>query len=504
MMAQPPSVTGSAGSRGAPGVRGVADIVALIDGLKVVSGRARLSWYLAFGGLFLDAYANAALSAGLGPMTDQMHLSSTQISVLTATAPFLAILFNPVGGWVATRIGRVPPLLAAKVFAVAGALLAAFSGDFTTVWLGRVLVGVAYGVDFAVAMALLAEYTPKASSGRLNLWQAVWYVATTSNLALALGFYHLDVGQDIWRWSLGSAGVIAAVLLLLQWAFLVESPAWLASKGRLEEAVRNLRRIYGLTATVAAPGPGTTAAPGAGADSGQRTVGFRDAGVLFRGAYLQRTVLSSVISLAQALQYFAVGWYLPVISLTIFGESFEKATVGSMVFNAVGIAGGLASAFFGRRLGLRMSSAWGFGGVCAALLLMGLTFGKAPLVVAFCLPVCFILCHSAGPGANGKSIAALSYTSDVRALGTGVTGMIGSFGSVVGLYLFPQIKEAMGLGDTFLMLSVVPLLGMLTCLLVKWDPTRAAASPDELPMTADPAGVPLPPGTPVRAGEGQP
>ncbi|OEV25619.1 hypothetical protein AN219_25615, partial [Streptomyces nanshensis] len=67
-----------------------------------------------------------------------------------------------------------PPLLAAKVFAVAGALLAAFSGDFTTVWLGRVLVGVAYGVDFAVAMALLAEYTPKASSGRLNLWQAVW------------------------------------------------------------------------------------------------------------------------------------------------------------------------------------------------------------------------------------------------------------------------------------------------------------------------------------------
>ncbi|OEV18877.1 hypothetical protein AN219_27830, partial [Streptomyces nanshensis] len=76
-----------------------------------------------------------------------------------------------------------------------------------------------------------------------------------------------------------------------------------------------------------------------------------------------------------------------MISLTIFGESFEKATVGSMVFNAVGIAGGLASAFFGRRLGLRMSSAWGFGGVCAALLLMGLTFGKAPLVVAFCLPV---------------------------------------------------------------------------------------------------------------------
>ncbi|WP_244164966.1 MFS transporter, partial [Streptomyces silaceus] len=193
-------------------VRGVADVVALIDGLGGITGRARVIWFLVFGGLFLDAYSNAALSAGLGPMTTQMSLSSTQISILTATAPALAIVFNPVGGWLATRIGRVPPLLIAKVFAVAGALLAAFAGDFTTVWLGRVMVGVAYGIDFAVAMALLAEYTPAKLGGRLNLWQAVWYTATTSNLVLALVFFHFDVGDDIWRWSVGSAAVVAGVL----------------------------------------------------------------------------------------------------------------------------------------------------------------------------------------------------------------------------------------------------------------------------------------------------
>ena len=116
---------------------------------------------LAFGGLFPDAYANAALSAGPGPMTEQMKLTSTQISVLPATAPFLAILFNPVGGWPATRMGRVPPTADREGLRGRRALPAAFSGDFTTVWFGRVLVGVAYGVDFAVAMALLAEYTPE-------------------------------------------------------------------------------------------------------------------------------------------------------------------------------------------------------------------------------------------------------------------------------------------------------------------------------------------------------
>ncbi|MFE7313146.1 MFS transporter [Streptomyces sp. NPDC057555] len=455
-----------------PGVSGVADVVALIDGLGKITGRAQVIWFLVFGGLFLDAYSNAALSAGLGPMTSQMELTSTQVSILTATAPALAILFNPLGGWLATRIGRVPPLLIAKVFAIAGGLLAAFAGDFTVVWLGRVLVGIAYGIDFAVAMALLAEYTPAKLGGRLNLWQAVWYVATTSNLALALVFFHLDVGADIWRWSVGSAAVVAAGLLLAQALMLKESPTWLASKGRLAESVANLDRIYGIKAVAGTPDATTRTAAQAPA------IGFRQAGLLFKGEYLPRTILSSVISLGQSMQYFAVGWYLPLISLAIFGESFEKATVGSMVFNAFGIAGGLLSAYFGRRLGLRLSSAAGFAGVFVALVAMGLTFEKAPMAVAFLLPVLFILCHSAGPGANGKSIAALSYSSDVRALGTGVTGMVGSFGSVVGLYVFPQIKDSLGLADTFLVLSAVPLLGLLTCLVIKWDPMRAAA-PDE-------------------------
>lgn len=455
-----------------PGVNGAADVVALIDGLGRITGRARIIWFLVFGGLFLDAYSNAALSAGLGPMTSQMELTTTQVSVLTATAPALAIIFNPVGGWLATRIGRVPPLLIAKVFAIAGALFAAFAGDFNAVWLGRILVGVAYGIDFAVAMALLAEYTPAKLGGRLNLWQAVWYVATTGNLALALLFFHLNVGSDIWRWSVGSASVVAVALLLGQALMLKESPTWLAGKGRLDESVANLDRIYGIKAAAGTPDETTRTAVAAPA------VGFRQAGLLFQGEYLPRTILSSVISLGQSMQYFAVGWYLPLISLTIFGESFEKATVGAMVFNAFGIVGGLLSAYFGRRLGLRLSSAAGFAGVFVALVAMGLTFEKVPTAVAFLLPVLFILCHAAGPGANGKSIAALSYSSDVRALGTGVTGMVGSFGSVVGLYVFPQIKDSLGLADTFLVLSIVPLLGLITCLVIKWDPTKAA-SPDE-------------------------
>ncbi|MEU0572415.1 MFS transporter [Nonomuraea sp. NPDC005983] len=456
-------------------IRGAGDAADLIDTLKSLSGRANGVWFLALAGLFLDAYSNAALGAGLSPMVKQLDLSPTQVGVLTAMAPAIAIVSNPFGGWLAARIGRVRPLLMTKVVFAIGALLTAAGSDFPTVFAGRALVGIAYGIDFAVAMALLAEYTPAALKGRLNFWQGVWYTATTTNLLLTLVFYKLDTGTDIWRWSVGSSAVFAVILLILQLAFLVESPTWLASKGRLGESVVNLRRMYGFTAQEGQPETDQSGAS-------RHKVGLRDAGVLFRRPYLPRTVLSTTISLTQAMQYFAVGWYLPVISLELFGKEFEKATLGSMAFNAVGIIGGCLSVQAGRRLGLRVSSMTGYAVVFVALLIMGATFKQLPLGLAALLPALFIFFHSAGPGPNGKSIAALSYRSDIRTLGTGVTGMLGSLGSVAGLYLFPQLQAGIGVGNSLMLLSVVPLVGLLTCVAIKWDPTRVAVNLEAEPI----------------------
>ncbi|MET9338835.1 MFS transporter [Nonomuraea sp. NPDC003804] len=453
-------------------IRNAGDAADLIDTLKRLSGRANWIWFLALAGLFLDAYSNAALGAGLSPMVKQLGLSPTQVGVLTAMAPAIAIISNPFGGWLAARIGRVKPLLMTKVVFACGAVLTAVGSDFETVFAGRALVGVAYGVDFAVAMALLAEYTPASLKGRLNFWQGVWYTATTTNLLLTLLFYNFDVGADIWRWSVGSSAAFALVLLVLQRLFLVESPTWLAAKNRLGESVANLRRMYGFAVQEGARETGP-------AQEGAHPVGFRDAGVLFRKPYLPRTVLSTAISLTQAMQYFAVGWYLPVISLELFGSEFEKATLGSMAFNAVGIVGGCLSAYAGRRFGLRVSSMAGYAMVFVALLVMGATFKQLPVALAALLPVLFIFFHSAGPGPNGKSIAALSYRSDIRTLGTGVTGMLGSLGSVAGLYLFPQLQAGIGVGNSLMVLSVVPLVGLLTCLAIKWDPTRVAVNLEE-------------------------
>ena len=454
-------------------LRSVSDVVAYIDTRPSIRGRAAWIWWLALGGLFLDAFSNSALSAGLGPMTAELELEPSQVALLTSMASWIALVFNPIGGWMADKFGRVPPLILAKIIALIGALLAAFAPSFELVVAGRFFVGAAYGIDFAIAMAVLAEFTPAKFRSRLNTWQGIWYTAVSSNLILAIGFYNLDVGDAIWRWALGSAGVVALLLLVMQAWKLVESPTWYARKERLERAADSMTKIYG-EPFVAAPVEDRLPV------INLANKGLANVALIFRGTYLPRTILAATVQMGQSIQYFAVGWYLPIIAIAIFGEGdFVLATVGTLIFNVFGIIGGFSSPFIAGKLGLRKASAIGFSLVFIMLLVLGFFFDSMPLWLAFIIPSLFIFFHSGGPGANGKSLSTLSFRSELRAGANGIIGAIGSLGAALGLMVFPILKADLGLGPTFLILSTVPLIAAIVCWVIKWEPTRTEVSPDE-------------------------
>jgi len=196
-------------------LRGIDDVIAYIDSCPGIVGRAGLIWWLALGGLFLDAFANSALSAGLGPMTRDLGLSAGQVALMMSFASWVAIAFNPIGGWMADRWGRMRPLITAKLLALIGALLVVFAPSFDVILAGRFFVGAAYGIDFAIAMAVLAEFTPVRLKSRLNTWQGMWYTAVCSNLLLALLFHSWEVGDAIWRYSVAATAVFALAILVL-------------------------------------------------------------------------------------------------------------------------------------------------------------------------------------------------------------------------------------------------------------------------------------------------
>lgn len=452
-------------------LRGVDDILSFVDSRTGINGRAGVIWWLALGGLFLDAFANSALSAGLGPMTRNLQLTAGQVALLTSFASWVAIAFNPIGGWMADRWGRVVPLVTAKVLAIIGAALVIFASNFETIIVGRFFVGAAYGIDFAIAMAVLAEFTPSRFKSRLNTWQGMWYTAVCTNLLLALLFFSWDVGDTIWRYSVAATAVFAIAILILQYSLLVESPIWLARKERLDEAAVAMTRIYGQN-FVAAPIEDRIPV------LNQARRGVANVLLIFRGVYLPRTILAATVQIGQSIQYFAVGWYLPLISAALFGKDFVYATLGALMFNVFGIFGGFLSPTIGRVFGLRIASAVGFAAVFVMLLILGLFSDKMPIWLAAIVPSLFILFHSGGPGANGKSLSSLSFRSELRAGANGVIGAMGSIGAALGLLVFPLFREWYGLNHTFLILSAVPLIASIICFSIKWDPTRTAINPD--------------------------
>lgn len=455
-------------------LRGVEDVISFIDARSSIKGRAAVIWWLALAGLFLDALSNSALSAGLGPMTRDLQLSPAQVALLTSMASWVSIFFNPFGGWLADRYGRLIPIVAAKALYVIGTLLACFAPSYELVVVGRFFVGAAYGMDFAIAMALLGEVTPKKLSARINTWQGIWYTAVTINLLLALVFFNSGVGDAIWRYSIGATAVVAVLLFILQLVFLVESPTYLARRGHLERAAASMTKMYHAD-FVAAP-------------LEQRTPiinlankGIRNVVLIYKGKYLPRTILATTVQIGQALEYFAVGWYLPIISLQIFGQDFVQATLGTTVFNLFGILGGFLSPVLGKKFGLRRASAYGFAGVFVMLVIMGLFFESMPMALAFVVPSLFILFHSAGPGANGKSLSTLSFRSELRGSANGFIGAMGGLGAALGLLVFPLLRADLGLGPTFLILSAVPLIASIICFSIKWEPTMSGVNVDDEP-----------------------
>lgn len=104
--------------------------------------------------------------------------------------------------------------------------------------------------------------------------------------------------------------------------------------------------------------------------------------------------------------------------------------------------------------------------------LLALWFGgeSMPLVATALLLGLFVFGHSFGPGAQGMTMAALSFPTRIRGIGTGWGQGMVRVGSILGFYFFPLFVAAVGLRSMMLYLTLVPLLGLIAVLAIAWEP----------------------------------
>jgi MFS transporter, AAHS family, benzoate transport protein len=235
----------------------------------------------------------------------------TQLGVVTPAiagqlgsyALFGVLVGALMAGTVGDILGRRKVLLVSYAWFSIGMAVTAMTSSVLAFGIMRFVTGLGVGALLATTAALVSEFAPK---GKKNLCNAIVYsgVPLGSLLAAALAIALLD--QIGWR-GLFMIGALPLVTLLpLAYFKMPESVAWLAARGRLDEA-RALAAKTGVDVPEAALAP-AVASPSA-ADEGR--IGWAG---LFT-SYPLPTILLGLMSATGLMLVYSLNTWLPELML---------------------------------------------------------------------------------------------------------------------------------------------------------------------------------------------
>lgn len=138
------------------------------------------------------------------------------------------------GGKPLDAFGRKKTLIAIGILFSVSALGTAFANDPYTFAFFRFLGGIAIGASTVAAPTYISEIAPASKRGFLvALYQ--FNIVFGILIAFFSNYCFHDFGENSWRWMMGILFVPAIIYSVLAF-FIIESPRWLLSKSKLEQA----------------------------------------------------------------------------------------------------------------------------------------------------------------------------------------------------------------------------------------------------------------------------
>jgi MFS family permease len=431
-------------------------------------------WWLATAGKFFEGFVVFMTGVALPLIGKDFGLTTVQHGMVGA-APLVGILLGAgVLGGLADRCGRKAMFIVEMAIFVVFLALVAASPSF--VWLVTCLlgVGVALGCDYPTAHLVISESIPSRTRGRFVLgafaFQALGALAGTGVGALILV---ADPTLDAWRWMYAAA-VLPAVLVLLGRFFVTQSAHWLLSRGRTEEAEREMTRLlhreprYPRQIRLLSTAAGDPAAPPA--PKGH----YR---LLFATRHRRATILASVPWFLQDLATYGIGIFTPTILADAFGHQSGQArnvadivsgdilaAKGAAAIDVLLIVGIVAAVFLTDSVGRIRLQILGFIGCAAGLLIASLSLDEAggtSTALMFTGFVLFSFMTNLGPNAQTYLLSGEVFPTALRGRGAGFAAAFAKIGAAATAFLFPILLADIGTATVLYILAGTSLLGAL-------------------------------------------
>jgi MFS transporter, putative metabolite transport protein len=410
----------------------------LLDDVPLSGFHYRVTAYTT-GGMFCDGYILGMIGIALAVWGPQIGLSSLWEGLIGASALLGIFIGALVFGPITDRVGRQTMYLADLALFIVGSVLQLFVGEPWQLAALRLVMGIAIGADYAIGAALLSEFLPRRERGPLLAsLNAVWTVGFV--VAFVVGYVMRGLGDDSWRWMLASSALPAIIVLGLRLGT-PESPRWLASQGRHEEADRVLREVFGENVVL-----------------GEHPSSLRRARLaeLFTPRWRRRTAFASLFWFCQVLPFFALFTFAPTV-LKSLGLSDEFT--GGLTLNLFQLAGAAAGVWVMNRLARRGFVLWSFVVLAVSLLPLALLPRPSATIVIVAFAVFAFTVSSAG---NLETVYPSElFPTDLRATGVGFAASMSRVGAAVGTFLLPLSLDHLGTQITMAIGIAVLLLGAL-------------------------------------------
>jgi major inositol transporter-like SP family MFS transporter len=418
-----------------------------------------------FGGL-LFGYDTGVINGALPYMSesDQLNLNSFTQGLVTSALLFGAAFGAVIGGRLADYNGRRKTILYLAILFFVSTIGCTISPNAAVMILCRFLLGLAVGGASVTVPTYLAEMSPAESRGKM-VTQNELMIVTGQLLAFTFNAIignMLGENPHVWRYMLPIAA-IPAVFLFFGMLRVPESPRWLVSKGKNNEALTVLQKIR---ESKRAKSELQEIENAYEQEAKMEKATFKD----LTTPWVRRVVFLGIgISVVQQITGVNSIMYYGTEILKDAGFQTEAALIGNIGNGVISVLATFVGIWLLGKVGRRPMLITGLAGTTTALLLIGifsLVFeGSAALpYIVLALTITFLAFQQGAISPVTWLMLSEIFPLRLRGLGMGVTVFcLWGINFLVGL-TFPVLLASIGLSTTFFVFVV---LGIGAILFVK-------------------------------------